>query len=42
MERTREIFQGLEVTIEKYRLNKTKVSPEDLNGRYKDSFEKLK
>lgn len=42
MERTREIFQGLEVTIEKYRLNKTKVSPEDLNGRYKVSLQKLK
>lgn len=42
MEKTQESLKILESTLEKYRLNKTKVSPEDLNGRYKASFQKLK
>ncbi len=42
MEKAQEALKTLESTLEKYRLNKTKVSPEDLNGRYKVSFQKLK
>lgn len=42
MEKAQEALKTLESTLEKYRLNKTKVSPEELNGRYKASFQRLK
>lgn len=42
MDRTQETFRALESTLEKYRMNKTRVSPEDLAGRYRISFQKLK
>ena len=37
-----EIRKNLETTLSKYRTNKEKVSPEDLAGRYKIAFDKLK
>lgn len=42
MEKAQEALKTLESTLEKYRLNKTRVSPADLEGRYKVSFQKLK
>lgn len=42
MEKAQEALQILSSTLEKYRLNKTKVSQADLEGRYKVSFQKLK
>lgn len=42
MEKVQEALKTLESTLEKYRINKTKVSPTDLEGRYKVSFQKLK
>lgn len=42
MEKAQEALKTLESTLEKYRLNKTKVSPADLEGKYKVSFQKLK
>lgn len=42
MEKAAEILEKAAVTLEKYRKNKTLVSPEDLAGKYKVPFEKLK
>ena len=42
MQKTSDALQRLEGTLEKYKKNKTLVSPEDLKGRYKVPFEKLK
>lgn len=42
MQTAEEALKTLEVTLEKYRKNKTMVSPEDLKGKYKTSFQKLK
>lgn len=42
MERAQEALKALESTLEKYRKNKTNVSPEDLAGKYRVSFQKLK
>ena len=42
MEKTTENMEKLAALIEKYKKNKTLVSPEDLAGKYKASFEKLK
>lgn len=42
MEKSSEILKNTAVTLEKYKKNKTLVSPEDLSGKYKVLFEKLK
>lgn len=42
METEQELKKTLENTLSKYRANKEKVSPEDLAGRYKIAFDKLK
>lgn len=42
MERVQKALKALESTLEKYRKNKTNVSPEDLAGKYRVSFQKLK
>ena len=42
MQNEQEILENLQVTLEKYRANKTKVSPEDLAGKYAAAFGKLK
>lgn len=42
MEKSAEILEKAAVTLEKYRKNKTLVSPADLAGKYKVPFEKLK
>lgn len=42
MERAHEALKALESTLEKYRMNKTNVSPEALAGKYRVSFQKLK
>lgn len=41
MEQSSELIKKVEVTLEKYRKNKTLVSPEDLKGKYKVPFQKL-
>ena len=42
MEKAAEALKKLTITLEKYRKNKTMVSPADLAGKYKAPFEKLK
>lgn len=42
MQNEQEILENLQATLEKYRANKTKVSPEDLAGKYAAAFGKLK
>ena len=42
MEKAAQILEKLEVTLDKYKKNKTLVSPADLAGKYKQPFEKLK
>lgn len=42
MEKAAEILEKAAVTLEKYKKNRTLVSPEDLAGKYKAPFEKLK
>lgn len=42
MEKSTELLKKIAVTLEKYKKNKTLVSPEDLAGKYKVPFEKLK
>jgi len=42
MEKTTEAFEKLAATLEVYRKNKTLVPPEELAGRYRKSFERLK
>lgn len=42
MEKVREALKILESTLNKYYLNKTKISPEDLEGKYRNAFQKLK
>ena len=42
MEKSSDALQRLAGTLEKYKKNKTLVSPEDLKGKYKVPFEKLK
>lgn len=42
MEKAAEILKKAAITLEKYKKNKTLVSPEDLAGKYKVPFEKLK
>lgn len=42
MEKTAEILERAAVLLEKYRKNKTLISPKDLAGKYKAPFEKLK
>lgn len=42
MENIDEALKTLGLTLEKYRKNKTMVSPADLEGKYKVSFQKLK
>lgn len=42
MEKAAEILKKAAVTLEKYKKNKTLVSPQDLAGKYKQPFEKLK
>lgn len=42
MENTSDAFAKFATTLEKYRKNKTLVPPEDLAGKYKVPFEKLK
>ena len=42
MEKAAEALKKLTATLEKYRKNKTMVKPEDLAGKYKAPFEKLK
>ena len=42
VETEQELRKTLENTLSKYRTNKEKVSPEDLAGRYKIAFDKLK
>ena len=41
MEKTEQSLKKLEKTLERYRKNKTLVSPEDLKGRYRVPFRKL-
>lgn len=41
METEQELRKTLENTLSKYRINKEKVPPEDLAGKYKIAFEKL-
>ena len=42
MDKSAELLKKVEITLEKYKKNKTLVSPEDLAGKYKVPFEKLK
>lgn len=42
MEKAAEILEKAAVSLEKYKKNKTLVSPEDLVGKYKAPFQKLK
>lgn len=42
MDKANELLQKVETSLEKYRKNKTLVSPEDLAGKYKVPFEKLR
>lgn len=42
MEKAREALKILESTLNKYHLNKTKISPEDLEGKYRNAFWRLK
>ena len=42
MKKTAEILEETAVLLEKYRKNKTLISPKDLAGKYKAPFEKLK
>lgn len=42
MERAAELLKRAQGTLEKYRKNKTLVSPADLAGKYKVPFQKLK
>ena len=42
MEKAVKAFEIAAATLEKYRKNKTLVPPEELEGKYKKSFEKLK
>ena len=42
MERSEELLKKTAATLEKYKKNKTLVSPEDLAGTYKVPFERLK
>ena len=42
MEKSTELLKKVAVTLDKYKKNKTLVSPEDLAGKYKVPFEKLK
>lgn len=42
MEKSTELLKKAAVTLDKYKKNKTLVSPEDLAGKYKVPFEKLK
>jgi hypothetical protein len=42
MQKTAEALKTLEITLEKYKKNKTLVSPEDLKGKYRAPFRKLK
>ena len=42
MEKAAEILDRTAVLLEKYRKNKTNIPPEDLAGKYKAPFEKLK
>lgn len=42
MENIEKSFEKAAVTLERYRKNKTLVSPEELAGKYKKSFQKLK
>lgn len=42
MDKVDELLQKVETSLAKYRKNKTLVSPEDLAGKYKVPFEKLR
>lgn len=42
MEKTTKTLEKIALLLEKYKKNKTLVSPEDLEGRYKVPFQKLK
>lgn len=42
MEKSAENLEKAAVTLERYKKNKTRISPADLAGKYKASFEKLK
>ena len=42
MEKSTELLKKAAATLEKYKKNKTLVSPEDLAGKYKVPFQKLK
>jgi len=42
MEKPTEILEKVAISLEKYKKNKTLVSPEDLAGKYKAPFQKLK
>lgn len=42
MEKADDILKRAAVTLEKYQKNKTRVSPEDLAGKYRVPFQKLK
>ena len=42
MEKSSELLKKSAITLEKYKKNKTLVSPEELAGKYKVPFEKLK
>ena len=42
MEKPTEILEKVAISLEKYKKNKTLVSPEDLAGKYKVPFQKLK
>lgn len=42
MEKSTDLLKKMAVTLDKYKKNKTLVSPEDLAGKYKVPFENLK
>lgn len=42
MDKVDDLLQKVAVSLEKYRKNKTLVSPEDLEGKYKVPFDKLR
>ena len=42
MDKSAELLKKAAVTLEKYKKNKTLVSPEDLAGKYRVPFENLK